>query len=262
MDLDILLSLNRRDTLFINPKRIRLLRHIHEQGSISQGARGAGISYKSAWDAIKAMNELAEQAVVSSETGGKGGGGAVLTPYGLRLLKIYDLLGQIERMAVTALQDDDASLDSLLAVVARFSLQTSARNQFFTRVVSLDPIDISRKVTLSMTGNIPLYADITESSCRRLKLAPGKEVLALIKAPWIGLGERPIAPTAGDNQLAGTITDIIPGEEFDEYLLRLEQGESLCALLTKETSAGLHLKRGDRAWARFAPSQVILATLN
>ncbi|GAA3526332.1 TOBE domain-containing protein [Zobellella aerophila] len=261
MDLDILLSLNRRDTLFVNPKRIRLLEQIREHGSISQGARAAGISYKSAWDAIKAMNELAEQPVVSSETGGKGGGGAELTPYGLRLLKIYDLLGQIERMAVTALQDDNASLDSLLAVVARFSLQTSARNQFFTRVVSLDPTDISRKVTLSMAGGVPLYADITESSCRRLKLEPGKEVLALIKAPWIGLTGQP-TPAVGDNQLAGTITDIIPGEEFDEYLLRLEQGENLCALLTKETSASLRIKRGERAWARFAPSQVILATLN
>lgn len=262
MDLELLLNLHSRDQLFVNPKRIRLLEQIREHGSISQGARAAGISYKSAWDAIKAMNELAEQPVVTSETGGKGGGGAMLTPYGTRLLKIYDLLGQIERMAVTALQDDDASLDSLLAVVARFSLQTSARNQFFTRVVSLDPTDISRKVTLSMAGGLPLYADITERSCRRLTLAPGKEVLALIKAPWIALSDRPPASATGDNLLAGTITDIMPGEEFDEYLLQLEQGESLCALLTKEASANLRLDRGERAWARFAPSQVILATLN
>ncbi|MCT7655437.1 LysR family transcriptional regulator [Oceanimonas sp. NS1] len=88
---------------------MRLLECIREQGSISRGAQAAGISYKSAWDAVKDMNTLAGQPLVASETGGKGGGGARLTPYGERLLKIYALLGRIERMAVNALQDESAS---------------------------------------------------------------------------------------------------------------------------------------------------------
>lgn len=269
MDLQLLLSLHSQDTLFVNPRRIRLLEQIRDQGSISRGAKAAGISYKSAWDAVKDINALADKPVIVSETGGKGGGGALLTPYGERLLKIYGLLNQIERMAVDALQDESTSLDSLLSVVARFSLQTSARNQFFARVVSLDPSDISRKVCLTMNGGAALYADITESSCQRLGLVENKEVLALIKAPWVMLDPECTALNCelgtelnnDDNKLAGRINEIVLGDEFDEYHLLLDQGETLCALLSKTQSQRLNMQVGDRAQARFSPAQVILATL-
>lgn len=261
MDLELLLSLHSQKQLFVNPKRIRLLEQIRAQGSISQGARAAGISYKSAWDAVNDINQLADSPVVERETGGKGGGGAVLTPYGERLLKIYGLLNQIERMAVDALQDESTSLDSLLSVVARFSLQTSARNQFFTRVQKLEPTHLNRKICLQMTDGTPLYADITERSSHRLGLAPGKEVLALVKAPWVRLVPEGTVVNDHDNCLPGIIAELVPGEEFDEYELRLDQGEPLCALLSKTDSRRLKLVAGDRVKACFAPSQVILATL-
>lgn len=261
MDLELLLSLHSQGQLFVNPRRIRLLEQIRAQGSISQGARAAGISYKSAWDAVNDINRLADSPVVERETGGKGGGGAILTPYGERLLKIYGLLNQIERMAVDALQDESASLDSLLSVVARFSLQTSARNQFFTRVLTLEPTQLNRKICLQMTGGTRLYADITERSSHRLGLAPGKEVLALVKAPWVRLEPEGTVVTDSDNRLPGVISMVVPGEEVDEYELQLDQGEPLCALLSKTDSQRLKLNPGDRVQACFAPSQVILATL-
>ena len=42
--------------LFADPRRIELLKQVQQTGSISQGAKLAGISYKSAWDAINEMN--------------------------------------------------------------------------------------------------------------------------------------------------------------------------------------------------------------
>jgi molybdenum-dependent DNA-binding transcriptional regulator ModE len=45
--------------LFADPRRIALLKQIEQTGSISQGAKNAGISYKSAWDAINEMNSSA-----------------------------------------------------------------------------------------------------------------------------------------------------------------------------------------------------------
>ena len=261
MELELLLSLHSQQQLFVNPKRIRLLEQVQAQGSISQGAKAAGISYKSAWDAIKDMNTLAEQPLVSSETGGKGGGGAVLTPYGQRLLKVYGLLNQIERMAVNALQDESVSLDSLLSVVARFSLQTSARNQFFAKVSALNFADLSRKVCLTLADDTPLYADITVSSCQRLGLALEKEVLALVKAPWVKLASDPRQIPEGDNVFKGTVYEVILGEEFDEVSLQLEIGEPLCALLPKANNEARQWQIGAQAYAHFAPAQVILATL-
>ena len=97
MHADILLTLKLQDRLFADPRRIALLKQIEQTGSISQGAKLAGISYKSAWDAINEMNQLSEQLLVERATGGKGGGGAVVTHYGRRLIQLYDLLGQIQQ---------------------------------------------------------------------------------------------------------------------------------------------------------------------
>lgn len=124
MQAEILLTLKLQQKLFADPRRISLLKHIALSGSISQGAKDAGISYKSAWDAINDMNQLSEHMLVERATGGKGGGGAVLTRYGQRLIQLYDLLGQIQQKAFDVLSDDDAlPLDSLLAAISRFSLQ-------------------------------------------------------------------------------------------------------------------------------------------
>ena len=92
MQAEILLTLKLQQRLFADPRRIALLKQIDQTGSISQGAKHAGISYKSAWDAINEMNQLSEQPLVDRATGGKGGGGAVLTRYGQRLIQLYDLM--------------------------------------------------------------------------------------------------------------------------------------------------------------------------
>ena len=48
-------------------------------------------------------------------------------------IQLYDLLARIQQKAFDVLSDDDALplLNSLLAAISRFSLQTSARNQSF-----------------------------------------------------------------------------------------------------------------------------------
>lgn len=130
MQAEILLTLKLQGSLFADPRRIALLKQIKATGSISQGAKLAGISYKSAWDAINEMNQLTDDILVDRATGGKGGGGTTLTHYGDRLLQLYDLLAQIQQKAFDVLKEDNLPLDSLLAAISRFSLQTSARNQF------------------------------------------------------------------------------------------------------------------------------------
>ena len=52
--------------------------HVRYTGSISQGAKLAGISYKSAWDAINEMNQLADETLVERSEGVIVGRAAVL----------------------------------------------------------------------------------------------------------------------------------------------------------------------------------------
>ena len=83
----------------IGPGKIQLLETIHRSGSISAAGRAMDMSYKRAWDLVDEINRVCGQAAVERQTGGKNGGGAVLTPFGLSLVARYR---KIERSAATA----------------------------------------------------------------------------------------------------------------------------------------------------------------
>ncbi|URO00476.1 molybdenum-dependent transcriptional regulator [Leclercia adecarboxylata] len=261
MQAEILLTLRLSQKLFADPRRIALLKQIEQTGSISQGAKNAGISYKSAWDAINEMNTLSEQTLVDRATGGKGGGGAILTRYGQRLIQLYDLLAQIQQKAFDVLSDDDAlPLDSLLGAISRFSLQTSARNQWFGTVTARDNDQVQQHVDILLAdGTTRLKVAITAQSGKRLGLDEGKEVLVLLKAPWVNITRDPEAAKAADNQLQGVINHIDRGEEQCEVLMTLPDGQTLCA--TVPLAESRDLEEGAEATAYFNADRVIIATL-
>lgn len=259
MHAEILLTLKLRERLFADPRRMELLRQVRHTGSISQGAKLAGISYKSAWDAINEMNQLADETLVERSTGGKGGGGAVLTPYGERLIQLYELLAQIQQKAFDVLKDDSLPLDSLLAAISRFSLQTSARNQFFGNVVERSHESVQQHIDVMLAdGKTKIRAAITEQSADRLALTPGKDVLVLIKAPWITLGFSAENP---HNALQGNVTHLQRGEVNSEVLLKLTGGETLCATVLNSDLDNLRLETGMSVFAQFDDDKVIIATL-
>ncbi|PHM66003.1 molybdenum-dependent transcriptional regulator [Xenorhabdus stockiae] len=278
MQAEILLTLKLQHRVFADPRRIELLKQIKITGSISQGARQAGISYKSAWDAINEMNHLADELLVERATGGKGGGGAQLTPYGERLIQLYGLLEQIQQKAFDALKQDSLPLDSLLAAISRFSLQSSARNQFFGTVVERDNGNIQQNIGILLAdGKTSIRASVTEQSAERLGLIKGKEVIALIKAPWITLhkGATVFCNTtfSGDinsfentpvfeNQLSGQVSQIEAGAQCSEIIVSLNSGESLCATLSNQEIENLDLQLNDIVTALFGADKVIITALN
>jgi molybdate transport system regulatory protein len=83
----------------IGPGKIQLLENIEACGSISAAGRAMEMSYKRAWDLVDEINRICRQAAVERQTGGKNGGGAVLTPFGTSLVARYR---KIERNAASA----------------------------------------------------------------------------------------------------------------------------------------------------------------
>ena len=69
-----------------------LLEAIDEHGSINRAAEKVGISYRKAWSHIKAMEERLNMKLIDRQTGGKNGGGAVLTDNARIFLKKYEQL--------------------------------------------------------------------------------------------------------------------------------------------------------------------------
>jgi len=94
----------------IGPGKILLLENINSCGSISAAGRAMNMSYKRAWDLVDEINRICQQAAVERQTGGKNGGGANLTPFGLSLVaryrKIERSIERAARMELLALRAD------------------------------------------------------------------------------------------------------------------------------------------------------------
>ena len=77
---------------FMGIGRLELLVHIRDTGSINQAAKAMRMSYKRAWDLVHSMNTQAETPLVSTQTGGEKGGGAIITEEGEKYLACYRTL--------------------------------------------------------------------------------------------------------------------------------------------------------------------------
>jgi molybdate transport system regulatory protein len=97
----------------IGPGKIQLLESIEACGSISAAGRAMDMSYKRAWDLVDEINRICRHAAVERQTGGKHGGGAVLTPFGKSLIARYR---KIERDAASAARKE---LQALRTDIAR-----------------------------------------------------------------------------------------------------------------------------------------------
>jgi molybdate transport system regulatory protein len=71
----------------LGPGRARLLEEIEARGSISAAARSVGVTYRTAWRWIEHMNAAAGRDLVKGTRGGREGGGARLTAFGLAALR-------------------------------------------------------------------------------------------------------------------------------------------------------------------------------
>jgi molybdate transport system regulatory protein len=73
----------------IGPGKIALLEAIRSTGSISAAARSLGMSYRRAWLLVEEVNDALREPAVAAETGGRLGGGAMLTRVGERIVDLY-----------------------------------------------------------------------------------------------------------------------------------------------------------------------------
>ena len=83
----------------LGPGKVALLEQIDSEGSISAAGRAMNMSYKRAWELVSEINDTFEEPLVTAQTGGRAGGGAVLTPRGQELIRHYRA---IERKALSA----------------------------------------------------------------------------------------------------------------------------------------------------------------
>jgi molybdate transport system regulatory protein len=256
--IDATLALRSEGRLLVGRERIKVLEAVAEHGSISQAAKAAGFSYKGAWDAVQAINNLLPSPAFVLKAGGRSGGGAEVTPEGLKLIDAFHRLEErLTRISSAIALDGLEGIDDVL--LWGVGLRISARNVFQAEVVKVEagPVDVD--VALRLSDQLPLHAIVTNDALEELDLKPGSRALALVKSPFVEITRIDAPPLHERNRFVGRITRRIDSEPRSEFLLDIGGGKSLTAVISHARAEELGLREGDQAAAHFAPENVILA---
>lgn len=246
----------------IGVQRIALLEAVGTLGSISAAARQVGLSYKAAWDAVQALNNLFDRPLVAAHAGGLHGGAAQLTGEGAAVIAAFHAVQAELAHVFEAVERrlGDPATPPLRSLLWSLGMKTSARNALRGVVESVTPGAVNAEVILRVGPETRIVAIVTRPSVEDLALAPGREAIALIKSSFVILAaETPGLKTSARNCLAGTVIHIEPGAVNSEVTLELDQGKTLTATLTRESLDALALAVGARAVALIKASHVILA---
>jgi molybdate transport system regulatory protein len=253
------LWLDRKGQKFVGADRIALLESIDRTGSITAAAKHVGLSYKAAWDAADAMNNLADKPLLIRSTGGQHGGGSHLTDHGRQLVRLYRLLEAGYRQLLQQMQVQVHDFDKLSELMKAITMKTSARNQLRGIVKAVRKGAVNADVILDLGGGLEIFANITNDAVEDLNLKPGRDAVALIKASFVVLSPDSNLRVSARNQLRGTISAIIRGSVNGEVKLQLPFGRILTAIVTNEALDELGLVEGAACSALIKSSHVLIA---
>jgi molybdate transport system regulatory protein len=138
-------------------------------------------------------------------------------------------------------------------------MKISARNTLAGSVTKVIKGAVNSEVDLTLNGGDKVVAIITNDSVAGLGIKEGTHAYAILKASWVilakGLEAKKISAR---NVLAGTVTKVHEGAVNNEIVLKLNGGNELTSVITRESSHSLGLKEGDAAFAVFKASSVII----
>ncbi len=139
-------------------------------------------------------------------------------------------------------------------------MSISARNQLSGKISAVHPGSVNDEIEISLDKGGKLVSVVTSSSRVRLGLEPGKEVIALIKAPWIILASEDNGLLfSARNQFPGQVTSLEKGAVNATIHLLTDEGTSLTAVITNESMEEMSISEGRRVIALIKASSVLLA---
>lgn len=257
--IDAMLALRSDGRLLVGRDRIAILEAVAQHGSITEAARALGFSYKTAWDAVSAINNLMPRPVLLTKAGGRRGGGAVLTEEGLRLIAAFRRLEEkLSRLSTLIAEEGlDGPTDLLFWSVA---MKTSARNVFHCTVTDIRRAPVNVEVVLKVSPAHSITAVITNDSADDLGIVVGREAMALVKASFVMLTRpAPGLRLSTPNRIEGLVIERIDGGVNSEVVIDLGDGKTLTSIVTRQGADEMEIRSGAPVCAFFNTSQVILA---
>jgi molybdate transport system regulatory protein len=248
--------LRRGEGARVGAERIALLEAVGDLGSIRAAAARLGLSYKAAWDAVQALNNLFDAPLVAAQAGGRQGGAAALTPRGRSVVTAFHRL-EVELAEVAARLDRGLAGDA--DVFWSLGMRTSARNALRGTVSRIADGAVNAEVALAVADGVEIIAVVTRASVAELGLATGTPAIALIKSSFVLLARGEGLMTSARNQLPGRVIAREDGAVSSEVTLEIAEGKTLTATITRERAERLALDVGVAATALIKAPHVILA---
>lgn len=239
--------------------RVRLLEAIDREGSIAKAARRVPLSYKSAWDAVDDMNNLAERPLVDRTVGGSQGGGSRLTDHGRRLVQLYRAVAQASQAAADELAAPQSGAEA--GLLRRLQVRTSARNQFYCTVRAVALGVVNAQVTLELDDAQTLVAQVTVASVEHLGLARGVPVVALVMASTVLVLAGQLAVSSAGNHLHGTVARVHDGPVSAEVVVQLDGPgvRNVATVMTTDSRRALGLEAGSPVTLAIPAAGIVLA---
>ncbi len=209
--------------LLIDKKKFTLLKFIDECGSITNASKKADIPYRSALKYIEDLERELNKSIVSTQRGGKGGGGeSKLTSQGKAILKEYrkvesilkmhadvnEIEGYIkeidyenkiaiiylgEKKVILPLRGNFKVGDRALVLISPEDIfvmlkpqESSVRNIFPGKIIGMELKNHLVRLNVAVE-DITLFVDITEYAREQLDLHLGKDIYIGFKAAALAM---------------------------------------------------------------------------
>jgi molybdate transport system regulatory protein len=243
---------------FLLEKRIELLIAVKRTGSISKAAKEVPMSYKAAWEAIESMNNLSTTPIVQRETGGVGGGGTTLTPYGENLIETFEILRNEQKKFLKNLSQLTDINTGTLKTIRRLSMQISARNQISGTVELIEHGKINAEIFIKLKSGYTLVSVITNTAANNLNLKIGDEVVAIFKSSTVLITTDITLNISARNKFQGTIDSVNKDEINTELIIDIGNSDKIASVITTSSYERLKIDIGTQVSAIIKASDVII----
>jgi molybdate transport system regulatory protein len=258
MEISSNLTLEILNQPFLLEKRIELLHAIAKTGSISKAAKEVPMSYKSAWEAVEAMNNLSITPIVQRETGGVGGGGTKLTTYGENLLKTYEIVKIEQKKFLENLNKLTDINTGTINTIRKLSMSLSARNQINAKIEKIDIGEVNSQLYLKLKSNNSLVSVITQTAVLNLDLKENDEVIAIFKSSNVLLMTDTSLNISARNKIDGIIEYINKGDVNSEVVIDIGNEDKIASVITTTSLENLKIKKGSQVSAIIKSSDVMI----
>ncbi len=246
------LKLRNKDEELLTHKSVKLLENIIVYGSISKAAKALGVTYKTAWGWIDKMNRLSPRPLVQKISGGKDGGGTVVTSYAKELISIYEEVEALQHKHLHTLESSFSHLqeDDQDRHFAFSRLEAEVKEIIFKGEKAV--------FLLALPCGSEISAQTPASFAQVNKLDLGKKVSVLIEADSISVTKSFEKEISSRNKLNVTVDEIRIDEDDVLLALRLCEGHYLTARITHRSYSDLKIKKSDELMAVFKAYSVTL----